>query len=67
MVIDGAIDGVNIIYHLAFLYVILLFLLSGIYLVGMYNQYKNAHDHWYGIERDYKKTDDDDDFLNGLD
>ena len=57
MVIEGTIDSVNILYYLATLYVMVMLSLCGVYLHGIYNQYKNAHDRWYDIKRDQKKKD----------
>lgn len=34
-------------------YVILMFSLCVLYLRTMYTQYKNAHDKWYDIKREY--------------
>jgi cytochrome bd-type quinol oxidase subunit 2 len=49
MVIEGTIDGVNILIYLGMFYVSLMCLLSGLYMRSMYVQYKNAHDKWYNI------------------
>ena len=61
--IEGTIDSVNIIYYLAIFYVMVMLSLCGIYLYGIYNQYKNAHDRWYDIKRDQDKKDDKDEYL----
>ena len=61
MVINGTIDGVNILIYLGMFYVSLMCFLSGLYMRSMYVQYKNAHDKWHNItmdiESDYDKQD----------
>jgi len=50
MVIEGTIDGVNILIYLGMFYVSLMCFLSGLYMRSMYVQYKNAHDKWHNID-----------------
>jgi hypothetical protein len=52
MVIEGTIDGVNILIYLGMFYISLVCFLSGLYMRTMYVRYKNAHDKWYDINRD---------------
>jgi len=50
MVIEGTIDGVNILIYLGMFYLSLMCFLSGLYMRSMYVQYKNAHDKWHNID-----------------
>ena len=43
----------EIIGYLGIIYVLIMISLCFIYLWTMFNQYKNAHDQWYDIKRDY--------------
>ena len=51
-------DSYDIACFMCMIYLTLIFSLIGIYTRTMYVQYKNAHDKWYDIERDYDKKDD---------
>jgi len=47
----------DIIKLFAYFYLTILISFIFLYLKSMYDQYKNAHDKWYDINRDYKKID----------
>lgn len=47
----------DIIKILAYFYLTILISFILLYLKSMYDQYKNAHDKWFDINRDYKKVD----------
>jgi len=47
----------DIIKMFIYFYLIMLINFIILYLKSMYDQYKNAHDKWYEINKDYKKTD----------
>jgi len=48
---------INIIIYFAMFYMSLICFFMGLYLRSMYVQYKNAHDKWHDIEKDYDKRD----------
>ena len=50
-------DSYDIMIYFAKFYVFCMLSLVVVYLKTMYTQYKNAHDKWYDINRDYKKVD----------
>lgn len=50
-------EAYDIMTYFAKFYLWLLILLMYLYLRTLYTQYKNAHDRWYDINRDYKKVD----------
>ncbi len=47
----------DIIKIFAYFYLTILISFIYLYLKSIYDQYKNAHDKWYDIKRDYKKVD----------
>lgn len=47
----------DIIKLFAYFYLGILITFVYLYLKSMYDQYKNAHDKWFDINRDYKKVD----------
>lgn len=51
------IEALYIIKVLTYFYLMVIIGSAILYLKTMYDQYKNAHDKWYDINRDYKKVD----------
>ena len=51
-------DSYDIACFMCMIYVTLMISLVGLSLRTMHVQYKNAHDKWYDIERDYDKKED---------
>ena len=51
-------DSYNIACFMAMIYVTLMISMFFLYLRTMYTQYRNAHDQWYDINRDYDKKED---------
>jgi len=47
----------DIMIYFAKFYTFMMLSLVCLYLRVMFSQYKNAHDKWYDINRDYKKVD----------
>ena len=47
----------DIMIYFAKFYILIMLSLVCLYLRVMFIQYKNAHDKWYDINRDYKKVD----------
>ena len=46
-------DEITIFIMICKIYVIFMSLLCMLYIWSMYSQYKNAHDKWYDIKREY--------------
>ena len=57
-VMDTDMDSYDIICFMAMIYVTLIISMVFLYLRTMYVQYRNAHDQWYDINRDYEKKED---------
>lgn len=46
-------DEITIFFMISKFYIVFMFSLCMLYLWTMYTQYKNAHDKWYDIKREY--------------
>ena len=50
-------DSSELMKYFGIFYFLMMISLVTLYLRVMYTQYKNAHDKWFDINRDYKKVD----------